>query len=298
MICIKKRFKLEKTITNKLLIQKLQKPNYNILQKIRTVNWTSHNIPLTQNESTIDKKDLPLIGNDIRTNVIKKVLYRFVSRNNSLAGLRLIDLGCLEGGIAFEMAREDMEVVGIEGRKSNFLKCQLIKQYFEFPNLNFVHLDVKKINKDLVGVFDVVLCLGLLYHLDNPVSFLEILCQITHDKSIIFLDTHIAPSNQELFDCDFKDKLSDLVQFEYNDKEYEGRWYQEGLEEDQLFDDSWAAVSNLRSFWLTESSLMRALFFSGFKNIFKLYGCFEIDKEFELRRQYSRIWCVAVKSIY
>jgi hypothetical protein len=185
-----------------------------------------------------------------------------------------------------------MDVIGAEGRKINYLKCKLIEDYFELPNLRFLHLDVKNLNKKEHGIFDVVLCLGLLYHLDNPISFLDILHEVTHEKSLVFLDTHIAPVDQESFDCCvFKDHLSDITQFEYNGNIYDGRWYQENPTEDS----EWASVSNYRSFWLTQNSLIRALYFAGFKNIHNLYGFLEIEEEFGLRKKYSCLWCIALK---
>jgi 2-polyprenyl-3-methyl-5-hydroxy-6-metoxy-1,4-benzoquinol methylase len=280
------------TVTNRWILQKWAAPDQNILKKIKASKWTAHNIPLTQAESTMTFNDLQLIGDDTRTKTIKKNLYMLISREGSLSGLRLIDLGCLEGGVSFEMAREDIDVIGAEGRKINYLKCKLIEDYFALPNLRFLYLDVKNLNKKDHGVFDVVLCLGLLYHLDNPISFLTILHEITHEKSLVFLDTHIAPLDQASFDCCvFKDHLSDITQFEYNGKIYEGRWYQETPDEDS----EWASVSNYRSFWLTQNSLIRALYFAGFKNIHNLYGFTEIEEEFGLRKKYSRLWCIALK---
>jgi 2-polyprenyl-3-methyl-5-hydroxy-6-metoxy-1,4-benzoquinol methylase len=280
------------TLTNKLIVQKWAAPDQNILKKIKTTKWTSHNIPLTQSESTMNINNIPLIGDDTRTKTIKKNLYMLVSREGSLSGLRLIDLGCLEGGVAFEMAREDMHVIGVEGRKTNYAKCRLIEDYFALPNLQFLFLDVKNLNKTEQGIFDVVLCLGLLYHLDNPFSFLNTLNEMTHEKSLVFLDTHIAPADPESYDfCIFKDVLSDITQLEYEGRRYQGRWYQDLTKEDH----EWASVSNYRSFWLTQTSLIEALYFAGFKNIYNLYGFTEIGEEFDLRKKYSRLWCIALK---
>lgn len=294
-----KKIKMRDTKTNKLIIQKWDVPNQSILQKIKTTKWTAHNIPLTRFDTTMNNSNQPPIGDEVRTKTIKRILYKLASRNGSLDGLSLIDLGCLEGGIAFEMAREDMNVIGIEGRESNYSKCQLIKKYFKLPNLQFQHFDVKNLNKEVHGVFDIVLCLGLLYHLDNPVSFLNILNEITHETSLLFIDTHIAPASQEsIDDCVFKDNLSKITQFEYNGKKYEGCWFQEFVEKDKATDNAWAAVRNYRSFWLTQTYLFKALYFAGFKNIYNLYGLFEIDEEFNLRNKYSRLWCIAVKESY
>jgi hypothetical protein len=115
---------------------------------------------------------------------------------------------------------------------------------------------------------------------------------MTHEKSLVFLDTHIAPADPESYDfCIFKDVLSDITQLEYEGRRYQGRWYQDLTKEDH----EWASVSNYRSFWLTQTSLIEALYFAGFKNIYNLYGFTEIGEEFDLRKKYSRLWCIALK---
>jgi hypothetical protein len=49
--------------------------------------------------------------------------------SHGFEGLRIADLGCLEGGYAVEFTRMGFsEVVGIEVRKSNFANCMFVKE--------------------------------------------------------------------------------------------------------------------------------------------------------------------------
>jgi 2-polyprenyl-3-methyl-5-hydroxy-6-metoxy-1,4-benzoquinol methylase len=282
--------------SNILIKQKWSAPDPNLLAKIKSIYWTSHNIPLTASETTITDPDKPVIGDEMRIKAIKQNLYMFAGREGSLAGLKLIDLGCLEGGMAFEMAREDMDVTGVEGRESNFLKCKLIKDYYGLQNLRFLHLDVKKLRGSEHGVFDIVLCAGLFYHLDAPLDFLSILKDITHEKGLLFLDTHIAPPDREQLEiCRFRNSLSEIEPIEYEGRRYEGRYYHEYEEDGKEAGHEWSSVSNYRSFWLTQTSLIKALYYSGFKKIYNLYGGLEIDREFKLRDEYSRLYCIALR---
>jgi len=50
-----------------------------------------------------------------------------------IAGKRLVDLGCLEGGYAVEFARDGFDTLGIEVRQSNFKNCQRVKAATIFP---------------------------------------------------------------------------------------------------------------------------------------------------------------------
>ena len=282
----------------KIIAAKWADPDRLILNKIKALHWTAHNIPLTATESTIP--GVPLIAEANRTKLIKQNLRLFAGRDGAaLGGLRVIDLGCLEGGLAFEMAREDMDVIGIEGRASNYSRCELIRDYFELPNLKFLHLDVKDITR-AIGNFDIVLCCGLLYHLDDPVRFLHVVKEITHENSILFLDTHFAPlTPSSLERCSFKAGLSDVGVVEHQGRKYRGRWYREWSEDGAAASaDPWAAVSNYRSFWLLRDDLIRALYGAGFKRIYDLYGGYDIDQEFDLRTSSSRLYCIAVKETF
>ncbi len=288
---------MKATDLNAIIDERLNHPDHPILKKIQERTWTSHNIPLTQSESTLGQ-GIPLIGDDTRTRVIKKNLATFLTSGSDLSGLRIIDLGCLEGGLSFEMSREGMEVLGVEGRLSNFQKCELIKSYFDLPNLEFLHLDVKDLNRKDHGVFDAVLCCGLLYHLDEPLPFLRQLNEITHDASVLFLDTHVAPRESELSKCLDSHRLSPMVTLHHEGDTFEGRWYSEYSKDQDGTDEEWAAVSNCRSFWLSHDSLIRAVYKSGFKRIYNIHGAFEIDLELELRAKHSRLHFVALKNDY
>lgn len=47
---------------------------------------------------------------------------------------------------------------------------------------------------------------------------------------------------------------------------------------------------------LTRRSLIRALHHSGFESVHELFGMYEIDAEFALRDQFSRLYLACTKS--
>jgi SAM-dependent methyltransferase len=102
--------------------------------------------------------------------------------------LRVVDLGCLEGGYAVEFARMGFQVLGIEVRDANIEACNYVKSKTSLPNLVFVKDNVFNITK--YGRFDAVFCCGLLYHLDLPKQFLEKLSSVT--KKLLILQTHFS----------------------------------------------------------------------------------------------------------
>jgi SAM-dependent methyltransferase len=251
-----------------------------LLEAIRRTAWTSHNIPIAPSESTRGA-ETPLIGDDVRTGVIKSLIRRMLRPGRPL---RVLDLGSLEGGLSLEMAREGWEVVGVEARRENFEKAELIRRWFALPNLEFWHRDAKSLTRD-DGAFDAILCCGLLYHLDDPFAFLRQVETLLKADGLLFVDTHVAGETRR---ADWQ--LSEPATLDG----YDGRWFAEPSQ-GSLHEQMWSAVSNARSFWPTHQSLIRGLYRAGFHQIHDLFGAFDIDGEFALRAEYSRVWIAALK---
>ena len=111
-----------------------------IRQRLATQRWTAHNVRLTPEITTI-----PGAPELVATNLHWRAIERFLKalHRGRLAGLRAADLGCNEGGFALALARQGVEVVGIEARADNIEKCRLLADHFALPNLRFVQADVK-----------------------------------------------------------------------------------------------------------------------------------------------------------
>jgi len=178
---------------------------------------------------------------------------------NGLAGLRIVDLGCLEGGFSVELARLGMDVTGVEVRPVNFENCMHIKQHVNLPNLKFVNDTAWNFSK--YGPFDVVFCYGLLYHLDRPVEFLRLIGN--NCKRALFLHTHFAADHPNP-----KFNLSAMCENEG----MPGRWYAEHDGTPATREDAkWSSWENTKSFWLTKGALMQAITGAGFRHIFEQY---------------------------
>ena len=88
-----------------------------------------------------------------------------------LQDLRILDLGCREGGFSIELARRGAEVVGVEVRETHVARAQFAKEALGLDRLTVVQQDVREFRSDSFGQFDVVLCLGILYHLEAQQVF-------------------------------------------------------------------------------------------------------------------------------
>jgi SAM-dependent methyltransferase len=282
---------LEKPTTMEQIAAIRSSSEAELLETIRSLTWTSHNIPLGNNESTLGSGK-QLIGEDSRTLLIKRLVRRMVRGGEPL---RVLDLGCLEGGLSFEMAREGWEVLGVEAREENFRKSELIRRYYALPNLRFLHRDVRTLSRAADGEFDVILCCGLLYHLDDPFSHLDLLGELLAPSGLLFLDTHVAPDAEACRYGTYEPALSAEETVVHRGHEYDGRWFHEPRATGSVLDEMWSAVSNERSFWPTRRSLIRGLYHAGFEAIHELFGMFEIEGEFSLRDQFSRLYLACMK---
>jgi len=164
--------------------------------------------------------------------------------------IRIADLGCLEGGYSVEFARMGFDVVGIEVRDNNFAACSFVKSKTKLPNLKFEKNDAW--NLPSYGKFDVVFCCGLLYHMDTPKQFLEMISSVT--SRMIILQTHFATTDDKINKFD----LSPLCEHEG----LRGRWYTE-FADDAVFnareEARWASWDNRRSFWIQREFLLQAI---------------------------------------
>lgn len=238
-------------------------------RRVEALPWTNQNIQLTPNVWTVPGK--PPVLQDPRLLCVKRAVREALG--GTLAGARVADLGCLEGGMSLAFALEGADVLGVEGRAGNVEKCRLVQEHFGLPNLAFEHDDARNFRPEKYGMFDAVLVCGLLYHLDTPVEFVRQAARCA--RRVIVIETHFAPEGDAavealdtmpFFDLDWN-PLMERVQVTDGSDVYEGRWWREYPDEmphDERERLYWASLDNPRSLWLTRRSIYRLLANCGF----------------------------------
>ena len=103
-----------------------------------------------------------------------------------MTGLRVLDIGCWDGFYAFESERRGAEVVAVD--------CWRPEKFFEAHRLLnskivFHEMSVYEVTRKKLGSFDIVLFLGVLYHLRHPLLALERVCEVTRDIAVI--ESHV-----------------------------------------------------------------------------------------------------------
>ena len=213
--------------------------------------WTAHNVRLAEDVYTLAPH---LSGNELRARRMLQVVAD--AARAPLEGLRILDLGCLEGLFALEFALHGAEVVGMEAREGNIAKARFAQDCLGLRNVTFLQEDVRDLSSERHGTFDVVLCLGLLYHLDAPdvFEFLARLSEVT--RGFLVLDTHIAPAAN--------------VRVEHGGVVHAGRRIVEhrtSSTQDQRLELLWASLDNPESFWPTRPTLVNDLARAGFTSV-------------------------------
>ena len=128
--------------------------------------WRADNLLLARNVYTMGEGAQ---GQEARVRrAVQTVLDLSASR---VKGLRILDLGCGEGGFALELGKQGAEVVAIEGRAALAEKAEFARDALGLRHVSIVRGDVRRLSAEEHGFFDVVLALGILDRLDAPAVF-------------------------------------------------------------------------------------------------------------------------------
>ncbi|MGC1684272.1 MAG: class I SAM-dependent methyltransferase [Candidatus Acidiferrales bacterium] len=146
-------------------------------------------------------------------------------------GLRTaLDVGSGLGYFSGLLRTFGFEVSAVDGRQQNVEEARR-----RFPQIPFQRCDAQDITLRDLGKFDLILCFGLLYHLENPMLTVRHLRAMT--KQLLLIEAVIYPGEQPIM------ALVD-----------------EGPTEDQGL--------NHVAFYPTEACLVKMLYRSGFSNVY------------------------------
>lgn len=127
----------------------------------------------------------------------------------SLKDQRVLDLGCNAGFWSLQAVNNGGEfVLGIDGRQMHIDQANLVfevnhiaKERYKFIRGNIFDLDFARF-----GTFQIVLCLGLMYHISKPIELLEKIAHVNTD--ILIIDTRISTIEGSLFEM-YHENLDD-----------------------------------------------------------------------------------------
>ncbi len=113
---------------------------------------------------------------------VQKERYARYPIPDNLSGKRVLDIGAWDGWFSFETERHGAQTIAIDCVEiPTFLQVhRRLESKVDYRVLDFYELPAAGLGK-----FDVVLFLGVLYHLRHPLLALEIVCGLTTDVAIV-----------------------------------------------------------------------------------------------------------------
>lgn len=110
-----------------------------------------------------------------------------------------LDVACNEGYYSMLLYNKGTKkVLGIDIREKNIERANFIKNYFGFEDkrIDFKQMDLFELVSDKKSKFDLVMFLGVLYHLENPMGALRLLRRMT--KRVLVVETQLTRFNKSI----------------------------------------------------------------------------------------------------
>ena len=221
--------------------------------------WTAHNLDLGNGLFTI--KPSPPDRASLRSIIYKDIIELFLRKK--ISGLKILDLGCLEGSISINLCRLGASCTGIDVRDAHLRKAEFAARALG------LHKRCSWIKGDItdhqlwasLSKYDVIICSGILYHMEAKaiVPLMKNMLKKLNPNGLLIVDTNISSNALESV------KISDKLTI------WGRSWleHSDSASEEERLSASWSSYKNNVAFWMTERSLTNALAYSGFSGVFR-----------------------------
>jgi len=103
----------------------------------------------------------------------------------------VLDLACNCGVFSLDLAQRGVgRVVGVDLRPENLAQAELLRRAYGIDNVSFRQVNVKELGSE---TYDVVLNLGLMYHLSTPFEVMRASFEATRRFCVVDTITHKEP---------------------------------------------------------------------------------------------------------
>ena len=229
------------------------------LIKLEHGAWSAHNIKLSKNIFTISAEHE---SRSLKRAELYAGLKRTLSKR-SLRGCNVLDLGCLEGGISIHLAQEGARCTGIDVRSKHLIKAKFAAKCLGLQRrCTWLEANVTSQNLwEQLKKFDLIICSGLLYHLDaiDILPLLRNMRKACKKDTLVIIDSNIAPQPLKYFAQTGEPTLWGCEWSEHEPNSSASERMAAG----------WSSMHNNSAFWLTERSLVNALVSAGLGTVIK-----------------------------
>jgi len=97
-----------------------------------------------------------------------------------LSGKKILDIACNNGFYSFELAKRGAKVLGFDHSYKDIVKAIFAKRILEINSVDFSYGVIKDITGKFKSWYDIVLCLGYLYHSWEPENVIKNIAHMTN----------------------------------------------------------------------------------------------------------------------
>ena len=147
-----------------------------------------------------------------------------------LSGKSVLDIGCNAGFYSVEMKRRGADrVLGIDSDERYLAQARLASDMLGFDDIEFAKLDVYDVGA-LGERFDLVIFMGVLYHLRHPLLALDLIREHVADDILLFQSMQRGSKNVLQVEPDYEFAQTDhffeasYPKLHFVEREYCGDW--------------------------------------------------------------------------
>ena len=120
---------------------------------------------------------------------INPLRLNWIDERVSLAGKRVLDVGCGGGILAESMAKRGASVLGIDMGQAPLAVAQLHAQQQQVQDIEYRQVPVEQLAEEQPHSFDVVTCMEMLEHVPDPASIVKACQKLVKPDGHVFFST-------------------------------------------------------------------------------------------------------------
>ncbi len=120
---------------------------------------------------------------------INPLRLNWIDERVSLAGKRVLDVGCGGGILAESMAKRGASVLGIDMGQAPLAVAQLHAQQQQVQDIEYRQIPVEQLAEEQPHSFDVVTCMEMLEHVPDPASIVKACQKLVKPDGHVFFST-------------------------------------------------------------------------------------------------------------
>lgn len=118
--------------------------------------------------------------------------------------MEVIDFACNGGYYSIEILKKGAKrVLGIDEKKIHIEQAKFISEVLELKNIEFREMNAYKANVETVGAFDISICIGLIYHTNQPMLLLKNIYDVT--KYIAIIESYVSDRPDSVLEVNYED---------------------------------------------------------------------------------------------